>query len=193
MASPGFLHRRRRQEEPPLTRCRKRCRRDVWQELKPASDAGYTYDCQSNRMMGPRVAANRYRSRLDRSGARMQPPAAVYAWHERRWIAACCINGMQPRRQAGLAKHAVLIVPGTCNRRFPVCSARWNRGEKGKVWGARRVWFRTRAWQPVHVRIVGDQRIRGKVCLDLRNRYSGEHLPLLPSDHYGLYTRFRKA
>ena len=56
-----------------------------------------------------------------------------------------------------------------------------------------RVWFCTRTWQPEHVRIVGDQRIRGKVCLDLKNRYSGEHLPLLPSDHYGLYTRFRKA
>ena len=38
----------------------------MWLELKPASDPGYTYDCQSNRMMGPRVAANRYRSRLDR-------------------------------------------------------------------------------------------------------------------------------
>lgn len=43
------------------------CRRDVWLELKLADDPGYTYDCQSNRMMGPRVAANRYRSRLDRS------------------------------------------------------------------------------------------------------------------------------
>lgn len=73
-----------------------------------------------------------------------------------------------------------------------VCEVRLEVMETGFL-GVRRVWYRTKAWQPQHVRIVGDQRIPGKVCLDLRNRYSGQHLPLLPSDHYGLYARFRRA
>ena len=42
------------------------CRCDPWVLLKPETDPGYTYDCQTNRMMGPRTAQYRYRSRLDR-------------------------------------------------------------------------------------------------------------------------------
>ena len=44
--------------------CGHRC--DPWMLLKPETDPGFTYDCQTNRMMGPRTAQYRYRSRLDR-------------------------------------------------------------------------------------------------------------------------------
>ncbi len=54
----------------------------------------------------------------------------------------------------------------------------------------RRVWCRLKEWRAVDIKLVGEEKISGIVAADFKD--FGEHKPILPSDHFGIFVTFQK-
>ena len=48
-----------------------------------------------------------------------------------------------------------------------------------------------REWYPDRIKLLGQLRIPGALLLDHKDIKTGRHLPITPSDHYGLLLQLR--
>ena len=53
-----------------------------------------------------------------------------------------------------------------------------------------RVWCRLKEWRPIDIKLVGEEKIPGIVAADYKD--FGQHKPILPSDHFGIFVTFEK-
>lgn len=52
------------------------------------------------------------------------------------------------------------------------------------------MWCRLKEWRAVDIKLVGEEKIPGVVAADFKD--FGEHKPILPSDHFGIFVTFEK-